>query len=298
MRVATDAVRQAVVGAVICPPCRGCTGGPCPPLINPTTAQRTEEERPACPRMTAPPRSEQAGDRSTCRLGEGGGAADVLKAALVVVPAEQQRAGNGQGTGDRADDRLARLADLVFLPAPHRRAVGVIEPLEDHPLHPDRRPRQPLAHDVGLGGRRTQRPRRRQPTGGEHGLQRGPARRYGQEVVSVPDRRSRSNAEAGGFSVSGSSPAVNPHVHGRIVLVRRPVGTSGAPRSRQPSTSNRAMPAVTALHAPGMVTRGLHRAEGHQMVRRPTASRRVSTSCSVVEKEVTKRQTPGSQRSW
>jgi hypothetical protein len=68
-------------------------------------------ERPACPRMTAPPRSEQAGDRSTCRLGEGGGAADVLKAAFGVVPAEQQRAGNGQRAGDRADDRLARLAD-------------------------------------------------------------------------------------------------------------------------------------------------------------------------------------------
>ncbi|KOX00263.1 MULTISPECIES: hypothetical protein [unclassified Streptomyces] len=63
--------------------------------------------------MTAPPRSEQTGDRRTCRLGEGGGAADVLKAAFVVVPAEQQRAGNGQRTGDRADDRLARLADLL-----------------------------------------------------------------------------------------------------------------------------------------------------------------------------------------
>ncbi len=35
-----------------------------------------------------------------------------------------------------------------------------------------------------------------------------------------------------------------------------------------------------------------------QVVSRRTASRRVSTSCSVVEKEVTKRQTPGSQRSW
>lgn len=46
-----------------------------------------DRERPACPRMTAPPRSEQTGDRRTCRLGEGGGAADVLKAACVVVPA-------------------------------------------------------------------------------------------------------------------------------------------------------------------------------------------------------------------
>ncbi|MGN9762456.1 hypothetical protein [Streptomyces sp. SD31] len=62
--------------------------------------------------MTAPPRSEQAGDRSTCRLGEGG-AADVRKAAFGVVPAEQQRAGNGQRAGDRADGRLARLADLT-----------------------------------------------------------------------------------------------------------------------------------------------------------------------------------------
>jgi hypothetical protein len=59
--------------------------------------------------MTGPPRSEQAGDRSTCRLGEGGGAADVLKASSVVVSAEQQRAGDGQRAGDRADDRLADL---------------------------------------------------------------------------------------------------------------------------------------------------------------------------------------------
>ncbi|BBC28953.1 hypothetical protein SGFS_002440 [Streptomyces graminofaciens] len=33
--------------------------------------------------MPAPPWSEQAGDPSTCRPGEGGGAADVLKAASV-----------------------------------------------------------------------------------------------------------------------------------------------------------------------------------------------------------------------
>src|SRR4051794_19207411 len=32
-------------------------------------------------------------------------------------PAKKQLRGNGQGTGDRADDRLARLADPVFLPA-------------------------------------------------------------------------------------------------------------------------------------------------------------------------------------
>lgn len=100
---------------------------------------------------------------------------DVLKAALVVVPAEQQRAGSGQRAGDCADDRLARLSDLVFLPAPHRGPVGIVQPLEDHRLHPDRRPRQPLAHDVGLCCRRAQRPRRRQLAGGEHGLQRGPA---------------------------------------------------------------------------------------------------------------------------
>ncbi len=40
-------------------------------------------ERPARPRMTAPPSSQKVGDRST-RLGESGGAADVLKAASVV----------------------------------------------------------------------------------------------------------------------------------------------------------------------------------------------------------------------
>jgi len=51
-------------------------------------------ERPACPRMTVPPRSDQAGHRSTRCPGEDGGAADVLKAAMVVVPAEQQRAGS------------------------------------------------------------------------------------------------------------------------------------------------------------------------------------------------------------
>ncbi|MFG3268518.1 hypothetical protein [Streptomyces bobili] len=43
--------------------------------------------------MTAPPRSEQADDRRSCRLGEGGGAVDVPQAAFGVVPAEQQRAG-------------------------------------------------------------------------------------------------------------------------------------------------------------------------------------------------------------
>ena len=67
-------------------------------------------ERPARPRMPAPPRLEQAGDRSTCRPGKGDGAADVLKAAGVVVPAEQQTGGSGQGAGDRTDDRLGRLA--------------------------------------------------------------------------------------------------------------------------------------------------------------------------------------------
>ncbi len=42
--------------------------------------------------MTAPPGSEKAGDRSTCRLGEGGGAADVLKAPLsVVLPSSSVR---------------------------------------------------------------------------------------------------------------------------------------------------------------------------------------------------------------
>ncbi|MFF3139492.1 hypothetical protein [Streptomyces mirabilis] len=44
--------------------------------------------------MTAPRRSEQSADHAASRLGEGGGAADVLKAALVVVPSEQQRAGS------------------------------------------------------------------------------------------------------------------------------------------------------------------------------------------------------------
>ncbi|MEU1193431.1 hypothetical protein [Streptomyces sp. NPDC005859] len=47
--------------------------------------------------MTVPPWSGQAGDRSTRRPGEVGGAADVLKAASIVVPAEQQRAGIGRG---------------------------------------------------------------------------------------------------------------------------------------------------------------------------------------------------------
>lgn len=51
--------------------------------------------------MTAPPRSEKAGDRSTRCPGEGGGAADVLKAPFGVVPAEQQTVGRGHRAGDR-----------------------------------------------------------------------------------------------------------------------------------------------------------------------------------------------------
>ncbi|MGA5330846.1 hypothetical protein ACPCJT_31900 [Streptomyces griseoincarnatus] len=70
-------------------------------------------ERPACPRMTAPSGSEQPGDRAARRLGESGGAAGVRQAAMVVVPAEQQTARRGERTGDRADDGLGGLADLL-----------------------------------------------------------------------------------------------------------------------------------------------------------------------------------------
>ncbi|WP_177262130.1 hypothetical protein [Streptomyces sp. cf124] len=48
--------------------------------------------------MPAPFSSEQAGHRRTCRPGEGGGTADVLKAAVGVVPAEQQCAGELPGS--------------------------------------------------------------------------------------------------------------------------------------------------------------------------------------------------------
>jgi hypothetical protein len=67
-------------------------------------------ERPARPRMLAPGWGEQAGDCAARLPGEEGGAADVLQPSIVVVPAEQQRAGSGQSAGDRADDRLRRLA--------------------------------------------------------------------------------------------------------------------------------------------------------------------------------------------
>jgi hypothetical protein len=45
-------------------------------------------ERPACPGVAAPARSEQAGDRDARRPGQSGGAAGVLQAAVIVVPAE------------------------------------------------------------------------------------------------------------------------------------------------------------------------------------------------------------------
>lgn len=70
-------------------------------------------ERPARPRMPAPSRLEQAGDRGACRSCEGRAAADVLEAAFGVVPAQQQRPRVGQGARDRTDDRLTRLADLL-----------------------------------------------------------------------------------------------------------------------------------------------------------------------------------------
>ncbi|MBB3074934.1 hypothetical protein FHS41_001403 [Streptomyces violarus] len=156
-------------------------------------ARGTKRPEAAAPRMTAPPRSEQTGDRRTCRLGGGGGAADVLKATSV-VPAEQQRAGNGQGTGDRADDRLARLAELVFLPAPHRRVVGVVEPLGDHSLHSDRRhvshSRRTSASVVDGHSAHGAMSRRAANTDSSVARR----RRYGQQVVSVPGSRSRSNA--------------------------------------------------------------------------------------------------------
>lgn len=63
--------------------------------------------------MAAQSGREQDGDCSACCAGEGRGTADVLEAAFGVVPAEQQRPRMSQGAGDRADDRLTRLADLL-----------------------------------------------------------------------------------------------------------------------------------------------------------------------------------------
>ncbi|MFD8217614.1 hypothetical protein ACFV2U_28840 [Streptomyces sp. NPDC059697] len=74
--------------------------------------------------MTAPPRSEKAGDRITRCPGEGGGAADVLKAPFGVVPAEQQTAGSGHRAGDRTaaprrtDERVAPPLSLPLLLTP------------------------------------------------------------------------------------------------------------------------------------------------------------------------------------
>lgn len=131
-------------------------------------------ERPARPRMAVPGRSKLAGDRGAGRRGEGGGAAGVLQAP-VVVPAEQQTTGSGQGAGDSTDDRLRGLVHLVFLPASAGRPVGIVQPLEEHALDPDRGPRQPLAHGVRVGGRRTQHLRRDEFALGEDGLEGGSA---------------------------------------------------------------------------------------------------------------------------
>ncbi|MEW2290960.1 hypothetical protein [Streptomyces sp. NPDC047841] len=55
--------------------------------------------------MPAPPGREQAGDRRAGLAGEGGGAADVLETAFVVVPSGQQRPRSGRGAGDRGSPR-------------------------------------------------------------------------------------------------------------------------------------------------------------------------------------------------
>lgn len=116
----------------------------------------------------------------------------------------------GAARGPVTAPTIASLVSRTFvLPASRRRAVGGVQPLEDHALHPDRRPRQPLAHDVGLGGRRAQRPQRRQSAGRRTRTPTRPRRRYGQEVVSVPDSLSRSNATkwAGHSSAVRAAPA-------------------------------------------------------------------------------------------
>jgi hypothetical protein len=67
-------------------------------------------ERPPCPWMSGRGRDEQPGQERAGRAGQRGGAAGVLRELAAVEPAQQQAAGSGKGPGDRADDRLLRLA--------------------------------------------------------------------------------------------------------------------------------------------------------------------------------------------
>jgi hypothetical protein len=150
-------------------------------------------EQPARPRG---PRRASANSSATVLLAvrERSVVRPVLKVPLVVVPAEQQAAGRGRRAGDRTDDRLGRLTDLVLQPAPRRRLGGAVQPLMDHPLHADRRPRQPLRDHLGpvVDGHSAHAAdsRRAANTDSSAALR----RRYGQAVVSVPDSRNRSNA--------------------------------------------------------------------------------------------------------
>lgn len=66
-----------------------------------------------CPYSARPRwRTKPDGDLSAGLAGEGS-RADVLQAASVVGPPEQQRPWCGQGAGDRSDDSLVRLTDLL-----------------------------------------------------------------------------------------------------------------------------------------------------------------------------------------
>lgn len=139
--------------------------------------------------------------------------------------------------------------------------------------HLDRRPRQPLAHDVGLGGRRAQRPRRRQPTGGEHGLQRDPASPIRPPGRVVPDSRSRSNATKWTDHSAAARAAPAPRRTSRFCNrsnARRPAAfhTTSSPsrRSRPAAARPLPQPPETTAHV-GAAPRAQHhlaRADGDE----------------------------------
>lgn len=103
-------------------------------LPHPTGNDRPVHGRPGRPAASGP---------ATAAPAARGRALVRPRAAPVVVPAEQQRAGSGRGARDRAVDRLARSAGHVFLPPPLRGPAGVVQPLEDATLCADRRPAPP-----------------------------------------------------------------------------------------------------------------------------------------------------------
>lgn len=137
---------------------------------------------------------QRPGRRRPCPRRTRGGAADVLEAFLVVVPAQQQRPRSGQGVGDRVDDRLRRLARLVLLPPRTEGRYGSSNRLKNTPSVPTDAHvshSRTVSASVVDGHSAHGADSRRAANTDSSAARR---RRYGQPVVSVPDSRSRSNA--------------------------------------------------------------------------------------------------------